>query len=77
MLILADTDTEKFKAHSIRSAAALAAASAGITVNQILEAANWSSKSVFQQFYYKPTSSNAVGVSVLSAAPTSLLQISR
>jgi len=69
MLSLADTDTEKFKAHSTRSTYALAAVPfAGITTDQISEADNWSSKSVFQQFYYKPTSSNAVGVSLLSAA---------
>ena len=55
MLSLAGIDTEKFKAHSTRSTSA--AASAGITPNQILEAANWSSKYVFQQLYYKPTSS--------------------
>ena len=70
-------NTEKFKAHCTRSASTSAAASAGIITNQILETADWNSKSVFQQFYYKPTSSNAVGVSVLSAAPTSSLRTSR
>ena len=75
MLSLAGIDTNKFKAYSTRSASS-SAASAGITTNQILEEANWGSKSVFLQFYYKPTSSNAVGVSVLSAAPTSSLLIS-
>ena len=75
MLSLAGIDTNKFKAYSTRSTSSLAA-SAGITANQILEEANWRSKSVFQQFYYKPTNSNAVGVSVLSAAPTSSLQTS-
>jgi len=63
---LADIDTSKFKAHST------AAVSAGITTNQIMEAA----ESVFQQFCYKYTNSNAVGVSVLSTAPTSSLQTS-
>jgi len=77
ILGLAGIDTNKFKAHSTRSASASAAASAGVTTNQIMEAADWSSSSVFQQFYYKPTNSNAVGVSVLSAAPTGSLQTSR
>ena len=65
ILSLAGIDTNKFKAHSIRSASALAAASAGVTKNQIMEAADWNSSSVFQQFYHKPTNSNAVGVSML------------
>ena len=47
MLNLAGIDTDNFKAHSVRSASVSAAASSGVTTNQILEAANWSSESVF------------------------------
>ena len=36
MLKLAEIDTEIFKAHSIRSASASAAASGGLTTNQIM-----------------------------------------
>ena len=48
MLSLAGTDTNNFKAHSVKSASASAAASAGVTTNQIMEEADWSSESVFQ-----------------------------
>ena len=40
MLKLAGIDTDIFKAHSIRSASASAAASAGLTTNQIIKAAD-------------------------------------
>ena len=77
MLSLAGIDTSSFKAHSVRSASVSAAASAGVSTNQIMEAADWSSESVFRRFYYKPSSVNAVGVSVLSCTPTDSLQTSR
>jgi len=38
MLELAGVDTDTFKSHSVRSTSATAAASAGITTNQIMEA---------------------------------------
>ena len=50
----AGIDTTIFKAHSIRGASTSAAASAGVTTNDILNAADWSSASVFQKFYYRP-----------------------
>ena len=77
MLKLAGIDTETFKAHSTRSASASAAASAGLTTNQIMEAADWSSESVFQRFYYRPIQSNQIGVAVLSTKPTDSLQTTR
>jgi len=40
MLKLAGVDTDTFKLHSVRSASATAAASAEITTNQIMEAAD-------------------------------------
>ena len=66
MLDLAGIDTKTFKAHSVRGASASAAASAGLTTNQIMNAADWSLESVFQRFYYRPSSTNQVGVTVLS-----------
>ena len=55
MLQLAGIDTDTFRSHSVRSTSATAAASAGITTNQIMEAADWRSESVFERFYYKPS----------------------
>ena len=77
MLDLAGINTKTFKAHSVRGASASAAASAGITTNQIMNAADWSSESVFQKFYYRPSGSNQVGVAVLSSESTDSLQTSR
>ena len=76
MLKLAGIDTDTFKAHSVRSASTSAAASVGLTTNQIMEAADWSSESVSQRFYYRPTQSNQVGVAMLSTEPTDSLQTS-
>ena len=58
-------DTYIFKAHSISGACTSAAASAGMTTNDILKAANWSSESVFQKFYYKPEQKGRFGTAVL------------
>ena len=63
-------DTNIFKAHSVRSAAVSAAAKAGVTTSDILKAADWSSETVFQKFYYKPESKDTFGASVLSKLPT-------
>ena len=46
----AGIDTTTFKAHSVRDASASAATSAGITTNQILKAAEWSSESDSKDF---------------------------
>ena len=42
-------DTDTSKAHSVHSVAA----EAGISTKDIVRAADWSSESVFQKFYYK------------------------
>ena len=44
------------------------AASAGITVADILQAADLSSESVFQKFYYKPSRGSEFADAVLSVA---------
>ena len=41
LLKSAGIDTDTFKPHSVRSASATAAASAGITTNQITKATDW------------------------------------
>ena len=76
ILKLVGIDTATFKSHSVRSASATAAASAGITTNQIMEATDWRSESVFERFYYKPLDSNLVGQAVLSTPTTDSLQTS-
>ena len=63
----AGIDTEIFKANSVRSASTSAAAVAGITTNDILKAADWSSETVFQKFYHKPTTNSQFGKAVLSS----------
>jgi hypothetical protein len=40
---------------------------AGITANDILKAVDWSSETVFQKFYHKPTTSRQFGKAVLSS----------
>ena len=63
-------DTAIFKAHSVRSASMSTAASAGVTTADILKAADWSSQSVFQKFYYKPQKDSSFGRAVFSELPT-------
>ena len=47
--------TSIFKTHSTRAASTSAAANSGISTNEILKVADWSTSSTFQHFYYKPT----------------------
>jgi len=64
----ADIDTFIFKAHSIRSAATSAAADAGVSVTEIMQAADWTSASVFEKFYYRPSQSSTFGHTIISSA---------
>ena len=48
-------DTSIFMAHSTKEASSLAAENSGITINDILKAADWSTELVFRKFYYWPT----------------------
>ena len=59
MLANSGIDVSIFKAHSVRGAATSAAANAGITTNDILNAADWSSQSIFHKFYYRPVQATA------------------
>ena len=58
--------TSIFKAHSVRSASTSAASMQGVTTEDILGAADWSTESTFQRFYYKPVH-NTFAKSVLTA----------
>ena len=44
-----------FSGHSVRGASTSAVAGAGVTMNEIMQAADWSTESVFQRFYYRPS----------------------
>ena len=66
ILSKAGVDTEIFKAHSVRSASISAAATSGITTGDILKAADWSSKAIFQKFYHKPIKLSDFGKAILS-----------
>lgn len=61
----AGVDTTIFKAHSTRAASVTRAAMAGVTVEDILQAADWSGRGVFQRFYYRPKHSTTYGSTVL------------
>ena len=63
----AGIDVKMFTAHSVRGASSSAAAMAGVTTNDILKAADWSTDSVFRRFYYRPVHSSSFGDAVLSA----------
>ena len=60
-------DTSMFQSHSTRAASAIKAALSGLTVEEIMAAADWSSAGTFQKFYYKPSHSAAFGSAVLAA----------
>ena len=63
----AGIDVNMFTAHSVRGASSSAAAMAGVTTNDILKAADWSTDSVFRRFYYRPVHSSSFGDAVLSS----------
>ena len=65
-------ESNTFKAHSVRDA--LIPVSASITSNQTMNATNWSLKSVFHRFCYRPP--RQVGVVVFSIESTDSLQTS-
>ena len=70
VLELAGIDASTFSGHSVRGASTSAAAGAGVTTNDILKAADWSSDFVFRRFYYRPVNDPAFGRSVLASGTT-------
>ena len=74
----AGIDTGIFKAHSTRGAAASKAALSGVTMSDILQAADWSSESTFQRFYHRSSevkNKSSFGRTVLASAGTSNLHV--
>ena len=53
MLCFAGIDTDIFKPHSTRSASTSKANKFGVSIQQIMKIANWSSKGTFEKFYCK------------------------
>ena len=66
-LRLAGIDTEVFSAHSTRGASTSWAAARGVPIGDILRAANWSSRSTFEQFYYRPSNSTIYSRTILQS----------
>ncbi len=64
-LALAGVDTETFRAHSTRGAAASCSQKLGVSMKNILEAAGWASNSTFSRFYHRPTATSVVAKAVL------------
>ena len=75
VLSSAGIDTSVFKAHSVRGAATSAASDAGVTTNDILNAADWSNQSVFQKFYYRCQKNSSFGHAVLGKLPTTDVEL--
>ena len=67
LLEVAGVDTSIFTAHSVRGASSSKASNMGISTNDILTAADWSSESVFNKFYYKSTQDPSFGRAVLGS----------
>ena len=55
-----------FGGHSVRSASTSTAKNAGLSIEMILDMADWTNPSTFNLFYYKPTLPVSYGTSVLS-----------
>ena len=53
VLNLSRIDSDKFKAHSYRSASASAAVNRGCSLKKILDTADWASEKNFRKFYYR------------------------
>ena len=70
-LRLAGIDVSIFSGHSVRGASTSAAAGAGVTMTDILQAADWSTESVFRRFYYCPSHDATYGRTVLSSTSAS------
>lgn len=68
IMSLAGIDTSIFKGHSTRSASTSAATLAGVSVADILKAADWSSANTFTAFYNRPSTSSDFGRAVLASS---------
>lgn len=60
----------RFTGHSTRSASTSSAAEAGLPLETILEAADWSSARTFERFYLKPSTRGDFAMTVLNTLST-------
>ena len=67
IMTLSGIDTGIFSPHSTRGAATSKARAAGVSVPDILRAADWSSVSTFKRFYHRPVHSSEFGRVVLGS----------
>jgi integrase len=65
IMVRAGIDTETFKAHSTRAAAASKAKAMDIPIADIMQTAGWSRASTFGKFYKKPVETRRVAHAVL------------
>ena len=61
-------DTSRLKPYCTRAAAATKSLICGLTVVDVVKAADWSSAGVFQKFYYRPQYRIKIGTVVLVAS---------
>ena len=50
----AGIDVDTFKAHSTREAASSTARDRGVSIQEILQTADWIRQTTFNRFYYRP-----------------------
>ena len=62
----AGVNVNTFKAHSTRGAASSATRDSGVSVQDILQTADWTRETTFNRFYYRPKYSNSFGKAVLN-----------
>ena len=67
LLEVVGVNTSIFSAHSVHGASSFKASNMEISTNNILIVADWSSKSVFENFYYKATQDPSYGRAVLGS----------
>lgn len=68
VLLLSGIDASNFSAHSFRGAATSKALSAGLSLKQIMDTANWKSAKTFYKFYYKDIATdNNFSTTILSS----------
>ena len=67
----AGINTDVFKAHSTRAASVSAAKMKGVSLRDILDAADWSRESTFRRYYYRPLSDSKFGCTVLTSQAVS------
>ena len=63
LMAKSDIDVDQFKPHSVRAAATSAASNLGVSIKDILKAANWARESTF---HHKPIINDNFGKAVLN-----------